>query len=456
MKKMHSVWVKYLFLLILSMLAIPAYAQQSQSVAVLLKINGAISPAIQDYVQRGIARAANQNASIVILQMDTPGGLDKSMRGIIKSILTSSVPVVTYVAPSGARAASAGTYILYASHVAAMAPGTNLGAATPVQIGGGGLPGMPSPDQDKQKKNKKAPPKNAMKAKITNDAIAYIKSLAQLRGRNVKWAEKAVREAASLPAKEALKLNVIDVVAKDVPQLLQKLNGRKITIQGQQRVLKTANLSIEQINPDWRSRLLAVITDPSIAYILLLIGMYGLFFEFANPGFILPGVIGAIALLLALYALQLLPINYAGLALILLGVAFLTAEAFMPSFGALGIGGIIAFVAGSILLLDPNVAGYAIAWPLIAGMAVLNAAFFMGILGLVVKAKRNPVVSGADELLNLQGIVVDDFDNQGWVRIHSENWRALTALPLHQGQKVRVTKVDGLTLTVEPANGKLS
>jgi len=334
--------------------------------AALLEITGAIGPAVQDFIHRGLGRAVKQGDQVVILRIDTPGGLSKSMRGIIKDILSSPIPVIAYVAPSGARAASAGTYILYASHIAAMAPGTNLGAATPVSI--------VSPGTGKDKKKAKA--KSASMLKAINDAKAYIRSLAQLRGRNVKWAEKAVSEAASLSAQEALKINVINFVAKNIPDLLRQANGKTVIVQGNQKELKTVGLSVKQIMPDWRTKFLAVITDPSVAYILLMIGFYGLFFEFANPGFVVPGVVGAICLLLALYAFQLLPINYAGLGLILLGMAFIVAEAFMPSFGALGIGGVISFVIGSIMLLKTDVTGYRLPWGLIIGVTLVTGFFF--------------------------------------------------------------------------------
>ena len=360
--------------------------QEAPTTALLLKIDGPIGPAISHYFSQGLKKAQQSGSALVILQMDTPGGLDTAMRDMIKEILASPIPVVTFVAPSGARAASAGTYILYASHVAAMAPATNLGSATPVQIGG--EPGTPRPDSDdepdagkptgpdiKEPKDKEAKGErrergaDAMERKVINDAVGYLRSLAQLRGRNVEWAEKAVREGANLPASEALESKVIDVVAKDLPDLLQQLDGRKLRMGASEVTLATKALTLEKFDPDWRTELLAVITNPTIAYGLLLIGIYGLLFEGYNPGAVLPGVVGAICLLLALFAFQVLPVNYAGLALIALGTLLVVAEAFVPSFGALGVGGLIAFIIGSIMLFDTSVPGFSIAMPVIAAIA---------------------------------------------------------------------------------------
>jgi membrane-bound serine protease (ClpP class) len=415
---------------------------QTKPIATLLEINGAIGPTTQDYIHRGLEQSAQLGAKVAIIKLDTPGGLDTSMRMIIKDILSSAIPVATFVAPSGARAASAGTYILYASHIAAMAPGTNLGAATPVSLGGI----TPLGEDNKDKKNH-----DPMTIKITNDAIAYIKSLAELRGRNAVWAEKAVREGASLSAEEALKLNVINLIAKDISNLLIKMDDMKVTIQDQTITLHTKMIDVIQIQADWRTKILAVITDPNVAYILLLLGIYGLFFEFMSPGYVLPGVVGGISLLLALYALQLLPINYAGLALIILGICFLAAEAFIPS-GALGIGGLIAFVAGSILLLDPNAIGYHLNLTLIFTMALLNLIFFIIIIRMILKIRKKQIVTGREELINMVGIAEENFVKHGWIIIHGERWEAISKVPIKAGEKVSVKEVDGLLLRVEPIN----
>jgi membrane-bound serine protease (ClpP class) len=445
-------WIRVLALLCLSL---PLQAS-AQGAVLLLDIKGAIGPASSDYVHRGLEQARVQHAPLVILRMDTPGGLDAAMRDIIHDILAAAQPVVSYVAPGGARAASAGTYILYASHVAAMAPGTNLGAATPVQIGampGSGKLAPEEPEKSKDKDNsapQDADSGDAMQHKIVNDAVAYIRSLAQLRGRNADWAEQAVRTAASLPADEALKKNVIDLIATDVPDLLTKLDGRTLTMLGTQRTLSTKGLAVETVAPDWRSKLLAVITDPNVAYILMLIGIYGLFFEFANPGYVLPGVTGAICLVLALYAFQVLPVNYAGLGLILLGIMFMTAEAFVPS-GALGFGGVIAFAIGSVILFDTGTGGMAVSYALIGAVALLSALFFVFIVGMALRARRRPVVSGSEELIGMLGEALEDFSGAGLIRVHSESWQARCDQPVRRGQQVRVTGRDGLTLVVQPA-----
>lgn len=444
-------YVKNTLYLMLLLTVVPyafAAATTTGSHVMQLTVAEAIGPASADYVRRALDTAAREQAELVVIRMDTPGGLDSAMREIIQAITRSSVPVATYVAPSGARAASAGTYILYASHIAAMAPGTNLGAATPVQIGGFSPPGA----KEKPKQDGAAGQDNAsaMKHKVINDAVAYIRSLAELRGRNADWAEKAVREAASLSANQALSLGVIDIIASGLPDLLRQLEGREVEVLGHKRTLHVAGLPLREVAPDWRTRLLSVITNPNVAYILMLIGIYGLIFEFSNPGAIVPGTLGAIALLLALYAFQLLPINYAGMALIVLGVGLMVGEAFQPSFGMLGIGGIIAFVFGSIILIDTEAPGFGIDISVIATFAVISALIFIFVIGMAIKARRKKVVSGREELLGSEAIVENDFQQQGTVSIHSEHWQARTHTPLSKGQLVRVIGMKGLTLEVEP------
>jgi membrane-bound serine protease (ClpP class) len=400
-----------------------AHAQPAPVIVVPLE--GAIGPASADFVSRALRRAAAEKAQLVVLRIDTPGGLDTSMRQIIKDILASPVPVASFVAPGGSRAASAGTFIMYASHFAAMAPGTNLGAASPVSIGG-------SP----QKGDKKDAEPDTMARKVTNDAVAYIRGLAELRKRNADWAEKAVREGVSLSAEQAAKLKVIDFVAGDVPELLAKL--------------KKADAPVTEMQIDWRTRILGVITNPSIAYILILVGIYALIFEFMNPGLILPGVVGAICILLALYAFHLLPVNYAGLALILLGIAFMVAEAFLPSFGALGAGGLIAFVIGSIILMeDAELPAFEIPYTLIGGLAAASGAFLFFVVGMAARNRRRPVVSGREYLIGASGTALEDFESEGWARVQGETWRVRSRVPVRHGQQLRVTAMNGLTLTVE-------
>ncbi|MGH8549429.1 MAG: NfeD family protein [Methylococcales bacterium] len=427
--------------------------RQAPGLAVQIDIDGAIGPATTDYVARAIDQAVERNADLIILRLDTPGGLDNAMRELIKKILASRVPVVGYVSPGGARAASAGTYILYASHIAAMAPGTNLGAATPVQIGGSAdFYQEKKPEKGKQQDDSDAGKEDvsgdAMTHKIVNDAVAYIRGLAKIRGRNQEWAEKAVRDAASLPAEEARELNVIDLVAADSGELLRQLNNRKVAVSGNEITLDTTGMELQRIEPDWRNELLAAITDPNVAYILFLIGIYGLIFEFSSPGAVVPGTVGAICLLLALFAFQVLSINYAGLALILLGIALMVAEAFVPSVGVLGIGGVVAFVIGSIILMESDGEGYGINPAIIGAFALCGALFFIISLGMLIRSGRKRVVSGREAMIGGFGTALNDFQNVGTIRIHSENWSARTDIPLKKGEGVRVTGMDGLVLSV--------
>ena len=435
--------------------------QVTRNAAVAIEIDGAIGPANADYVSRSLEAAAQRGAPIVILEIDTPGGLDASMRDINRAILASKVPVVAYVHPSGARAASAGTYILYASHIAAMTPGTNLGAATPVPIGGG----LPFSDRDgdkakngsdeKQQAEEKgqdstAGTSQAMKAKAVNDAVAYIRSLAELRSRNADWAEKAVRQAESLSANDALDSNVVDIIATNIDDLLAQTDGRRVKINTQEVTLNTKDLSTEYIEPDWRTRLLSTITNPNVALVLMLIGVYGLIFEFINPGALIPGIIGAICLLLGLYALALLPINYAGIGLIMLGIGLMVAEAFAPSFGALGIGGAVAFVIGAAIVIDTEAPEYQISWTLIGTMAVTSLVLAAVVTRLAISSYRRQVATGIEQMSGVLGEVTDWHGGRGHVIAHGERWKALSEAPLSPGQPVRVTGVEGLVLRVEP------
>jgi membrane-bound serine protease (ClpP class) len=423
------------------------------------ELQGAVSPASAAYFERTLEEAQSKKAALVVLTLDTPGGLDSAMRDMIQAIFASPVPVAIFVYPSGARAASAGTYLLYASHIAAMAPGTNLGAATPVAVGIGGdkpsgrdKPGDEKPSGGKSAGKPAEAPRDAMEAKATHDAAAYLRSLAQLRGRNVAWADRAVRESVSLSADEALQDKVVDVIARDVPDLLRRLDGRQVKVDvGEPRKLALAGAAVVKVEANWKERLLARLADPNIALILMMIGVYGLLFEFYSPGMAVPGVVGGICLLLGFYGMALLPINYVGIALILLGIAFMVTEMFLPSFGILGIGGIVAFVAGALLLVDAEVPGFAVSWGLIIPFSLLSGLLAAAIGFYVMRARRRPSVAGREGMLGGRVEALENIDGEGWVRGFGERWRARSGVPLAQGAHARVVGVDGLTLIVEPS-----
>ncbi len=428
--------------------------------AVVLTLDGVIGPAAADYVERGLAEAKARDAKLVVMTLDTPGGLDSAMRDIIRAILASPVPVAAFVSPSGARAASAGTYILYASHIAAMAPGTNLGAATPVQLFGITPPPPseppPQPAAVPGKEGKAAPPAaeepphDVMTAKITNDAVAYIRSLAKLRGRNADWAEEAVRKAASLPADQAVTRGVADFMATDIPDVLTKANGRKVALGATTVTLATAGLAQSFIAPGWRTKLLALITEPELAYVLFLLGIVGVVFEVSHPGVAAPGVFGGISLLLGLYGLHHLPVDYAAAGLVLLGLGLMIAEAFIPAYGALGLGGVAAFAIGSLMLFDTDVPGFRLPVTLVVVAGVAAALLLILVVTLALRARRRPVVTGEASLLGAGGEVLDWFGDDGKVQIGAERWNARSVCPLVAGQRIRVVGRDGLTLLVGP------
>jgi membrane-bound serine protease (ClpP class) len=437
--------VHVLFLLcLLAVPAVPAHPRPPSPAASLLTVDGPIGPAYADYIERGIAAGAAKGHRLVILQIDTPGGLDTAMRLTVRAILAAPIPVACFVAPGGARAASAGTYILYACHVAAMAPGTNLGAATPVQIGAGpDPPGDAAPGAAKPGEAKKP---STLENKAVNDAAAYLRGLAQLRGRNAVWAEASVRQSLSLSAEDALAAKVVDIVARDVPALLAQANGRSVSVRGQPWRVDSAGMAVVATPPDWRTRLLAAITNPSIALILLSVGVYGLLFEFMSPGAVLPGVVGAICLLLGLYGLQLLPINYSGLALIFFGLACMIAEAFLPSFGVIGFGGVIAFVIGALLLLDSEAPGFGLPLGLVAGIATVAALLVGATANVALRTRRRPRPGALAALEGSIGEVL----GEGWANVGGETWQVAAETPLVRGERVRVLGRRDRVLLVAP------
>lgn len=467
MKISLSKWHRLAFTLCLSLLFCTPInaAQYSIDKIRVLTIKGAIGPATNDYISRGITGAVTDTVDLIVIRMDTPGGLDKSMRSIIQAILESDIPIATYVTPHGARAASAGTYILYASHVAAMAPATNLGAATPIQIGAPTMPGTPkkpTPDSEQtQDDNAKSKAQDApndalttLERKQINDAIAYIRGLAELHHRNIEWAEKAVRSAESLTASDALSQKVIDLIAEDLNDLIEQLNGRTLKLKGSDIQLVLKNPQIDYLEPDWRNQFLATITDPNVAYILMLIGIYGLILEFYNPGMGVPGIAGAICLLIALYAFQVLPISYTGMGLLLLGIALMVAEAFAPSFGVLGIGGVIAFIFGSVILMDTELPAFQIALPLIAALGVISLLILIAMARMLMRVRQQKTVTGVTTMVG-QKVEVAEFDlDQGKVWLHGELWNAHAKEPFKQGDHAYIIKVNGLNLEIQSQNAE--
>lgn len=432
----------------------------AEDTAIVVDLDGALGVATAEYIIDGIDAANEREAKIIIIRMDTPGGLVEPMRDIVQAILASDVPVVTYVSPGGARADSAGTYILLASHVAAMAPTTHLGAATPVSMIGGddfspGEPDEPVDDEDETAEEEPAPSgpsDSAMERKVLNDAISYIRGLAEAHGRNADWAEDAVRNAATLTAREALEQNVIDLIAEDRDDLVTQINGLEVQVNNEAFVIEAENLTIETIEPNWRQKILTTIASPEIAILLLMIGLYGLLFEGYNPGAILPGVAGVICLLLAAYALQVLPVNYAGLALIIVGMILIVAEAFVPSFGALGLGGIIALIFGSIMMFDSGIPGFGISLSFVIGLGLVAGSFLFWLVSFLVKLRRRGAVSGRESIVGGIGTATESFDGDGHIWLESETWAVRSAVPIEKEQKVRVRAMKGLVLEVEPVS----
>ena len=450
--------MKHFMRVLLAIITLGGASQsQADGTAVLLDMDGAIGVATAEYIIDGIEEAEERGAELVVIRMDTPGGLVNSMRDIITAILGSDVPVATYVSPEGARADSAGTYILLASHIAAMAPTTHLGAATPVSLGGEDVGDKEEPDgeegSESEDEESEAPDRrSAMERKVMNDAIAYIRGLAEKHGRNADWAERAVTEAATLTATEALEENVIDLIAVDQAELFREINGREIVVNNRTVTLETEALVVDRIEQSWRIKFLSTIASPEILLLLIMVGIYGLMFEGYNPGAIVPGVVGVICLLLAAYALQVLPVNYAGLALIIVGIALIVAEAFVPSFGALGLGGIAAFIFGAIMMFDSDIPGFGISITFVVSLAIVAGLFLLWLVSYLVKLRQRGAVSGRASILGGTGSAMESFTGEGKVWLEGEAWAAVSKVAIEKGQEVVVTAIDGLTLEVEPAS----
>ncbi|WP_143710187.1 NfeD family protein [Parvibaculum lavamentivorans] len=431
----------------------PAAAEAEAPLAIVATVTGAIGPATAKQISDAIEAAEEREADVLIIRIDTPGGLVSSTRDIVSDILASEVPVAGYVWPAGGHAASAGTYIVYATNVAAMAPGTNIGAATPVSMGGGGMPG--APEETPEDGAEKPAPSNdqALAKKATNDAVALITGLAERHGRNAEWAEEAVREGVSIGARAALEQGVVEIVATDLDDLLAQMDGRETETAAGPRTLRTAGAQIEHVEPGFMTQVLAIISNPNVAFLLMMIGVYGIIFELSNPGSIGPGILGAICLLLGLYALNELPLDYAGLALILLGIGLMAAEAFTPAFGALGAGGLIAFIFGSAILIDSDSPEFQLSWWTIGGTGIASAILIAVIIGYALRAMGRPVVTGKEEMTGAEARVLEWAEGEGWVHVHGERWHARGPLSLAPQSLVRVEEMDGLTLVVSEARG---
>ena len=441
-----------LVLLVTIAVMAPTFAQSNNSV-IVSDISGVIGVATTRQLTLALDQAKAKQAEALIIRLDTPGGLVSSTRELIKQIIASPIPIVVYVAPSGARAASAGTFLVYAAHVAAMAPGTNLGAATPIEIGS--IPGLPPPRRDEPKKNGKdasgTQPQTAAERKSVNDVVALLRSLAQLRNRNIDFAEKAVRDAATLTAEDAHKEAVIEIVASDMGDLLAQLDGRKVMMGGVEKTLATKTAQIVTVEPDLRTLLLSVISNPNVAFLLMMIGFYGIILEFWNPGTFVPGVVGGISLILALIGLSALPVNYGALGLLVFGIALMIGEVFTPGIGVLGIGGLAAFVAGAYFLIEGAGADIdiAISLPLILGVAATTVLLIFGVIAAAIKARRRPALTGAEQIIGSTGEVIAWQGTAGQVRVLGEVWTARATNPIQPGNTIRVVGREGLTLIVE-------